>query len=681
MSSSNAEKYIPFILIITLFVVYLSTISPVVYLGDSGELTAAAFSLGIPHGSGYPLYSLVGKIFCMIPLGNVGFRMNLMSTFFSVLTIWLVYSFILQITSSILSSLVAAFILALTPIFWSQTVSAEVYPLHTFFVALMVRLLWWWDKKKEFYRLALLAFVMGISFGNHMQTVMLAPAVLFIILSGDKAIFNVKHFILLSLLFILTLSIYLYLPIRTEAGATIHWGDPNTLDRFLAHVTGKSHRISYVFNKGLWEYIARTKQTLWIAGSQFGVLLLLAFWGLLALPSIHWRIFFIGVMIFDIFYTIFLNTISLKVTPFTLPTCVVIAILVGSGIAALLKRCRSFSGVGKNTFRILRAACCVIPFIPFTLNFSLCDQSLNYTAYTHVLNIFRTTGNGDIVFVMSDNHLFPVVYGRIVERMREDVVLYDRHNIIFKIPDLDNYAIPNGTTWEYQRDTMEKRIIEERGNRNVFYAVFNPYTIKMPDQYALVSCGILNQVVKKEVTLKPYKVDNMWRYYAIESFYDNFERDYMNREICSFFHFSRGRYFFLSGQPSLGLKNIKLASLIGYDGTSIHSNIAIFLTDRGFFEEAREELEKALIYDEDLSGVHNNWGYYYQKIGDYNRAIDSFRKAIELRPEKFDYYNNLGLAYYEAGKKEKAVLAFQRSLAIKVDQPKLESFMKKKGLK
>ncbi len=85
---------------IVIFVVYQSTISPVVYLGDSGELTAAAFSLVIPHGSGYPLYTLLGKLFCLIPIGNVGFRMNLMSVFFAMATLWLVYSLIVRITAS-----------------------------------------------------------------------------------------------------------------------------------------------------------------------------------------------------------------------------------------------------------------------------------------------------------------------------------------------------------------------------------------------------------------------------------------------------------------------------------------------------------------------------------------------------------------------------------------------------
>ena len=135
----------PLILSISIFAVYLGTICPTVYLGDSGELIAAAFSLGIPHGSGYPLYTLVGKLFCLIPLGNIGFRMNLMSAFFAVMTVWLVYSLIYRITDSKVGAFTGGLVLAFLPVLWSQTVCAEVYTLHTFFVALLIRLLWWWD--------------------------------------------------------------------------------------------------------------------------------------------------------------------------------------------------------------------------------------------------------------------------------------------------------------------------------------------------------------------------------------------------------------------------------------------------------------------------------------------------------------------------------------------------------
>jgi len=240
-------------MLLLLYAVYLSTTCPTVYVGDSGELTAAAFCLGIPHNSGYPLYCLLGKLLCLIPMGNIGFRMNLMSTVLGVGTVWLIYSLIFRMSSSRLAAFVGAMVLAFIPVFWYQTVSAEVYTLHAFFVALLIRLLWWWDETKEFYRLALFVFVTALSFGNHLQTVMLAPAVLWVVFSGDrKGFFDWRRLSLFAGLFVVALLVYVYLPVRTGAGAALHWGDPDTLDRFVAHVTGKSHRSGYVFNRTWW---------------------------------------------------------------------------------------------------------------------------------------------------------------------------------------------------------------------------------------------------------------------------------------------------------------------------------------------------------------------------------------------------------------------------------------------
>ncbi len=319
--------------------VYLLTACPTVYLGDSGELTAAAFSIGIPHNSGYPLYVLLGKLFCLIPLGTIGFRVNLMSCFFGAGTVCLAYSLIWRMTASRVGALAGSLVLAFTPIVWLQTVSAEVYTLHAFFVALLLRLLWWWDEKRELHRILVLAVLAGLSFGNHMQTVMLAPGVFFIILSGDKkCLLSPKQLGLITLFFVLPLFIYLALPIRTWADAAIHWGDPDSFDRFFAHVTGRSHRSAYFFNKTVWEYLLRVKEGVGFIGAQFAVLSIFAVWGWLKLSDRRWKVFFAVVVFFDLFYTVFLNIISLEVTPFNLPTAIVFSILIGGAIADIIKR-------------------------------------------------------------------------------------------------------------------------------------------------------------------------------------------------------------------------------------------------------------------------------------------------------------------------------------------------------
>ncbi|MEK9150291.1 MAG: DUF2723 domain-containing protein [Candidatus Desantisbacteria bacterium] len=74
------------------FGVYLYTLTPTVGFHDSGELITVAYTLGIAHPPGYPLYTLLGKVFCtLIPIGNIAYRMNMESALFASLAVMLVY--------------------------------------------------------------------------------------------------------------------------------------------------------------------------------------------------------------------------------------------------------------------------------------------------------------------------------------------------------------------------------------------------------------------------------------------------------------------------------------------------------------------------------------------------------------------------------------------------------------
>jgi hypothetical protein len=328
------------VLVILTFFVYLFTLSPSVNLGDSGELTAAAFCLGVPHPSGYPVYSLLGKLFCLFPLGSIGFRMNLMSAVFGVLAVGVIYSLIERITRSKVGAWVGAGVLAFISLFWWQTVAAEVYTVHAFFVSLLFWLLWRWDESRKSYLLVAFSLVTGLSFGNHLQTVMLAPAVFYLILAREaRALVEWKRLLPLSLMFAVGLLVYVYLPVRTLADAAVHWGDPDNLDRFWAHVSGRAHRRGYVFSLGFSEYVERAKGSFWLVWSQFGVIVLVGIWGWWKIGLQRWRVFFAGVVVLDFVYTIGLNTVSMEITPFNLSTCVVIAIVVGIGVAEGVKVC------------------------------------------------------------------------------------------------------------------------------------------------------------------------------------------------------------------------------------------------------------------------------------------------------------------------------------------------------
>ena len=71
-------------------VVYTATLSPGVYGFDSAELSTGAYTLGIVHPPGYPLYLLIAHLFVQLPIGDVAYRVNLMSAVFGAGPIFLI---------------------------------------------------------------------------------------------------------------------------------------------------------------------------------------------------------------------------------------------------------------------------------------------------------------------------------------------------------------------------------------------------------------------------------------------------------------------------------------------------------------------------------------------------------------------------------------------------------------
>ena len=92
------KKLISGFLFLLTFGVYLFTLAPsVAPQGDSGELVTVAYTLGIAHHPGYPLYTLLAHLFTKIPFGSVAWRVNLFSAVCHSATVVVVYWIILKI--------------------------------------------------------------------------------------------------------------------------------------------------------------------------------------------------------------------------------------------------------------------------------------------------------------------------------------------------------------------------------------------------------------------------------------------------------------------------------------------------------------------------------------------------------------------------------------------------------
>ncbi|MCX7840066.1 MAG: DUF2723 domain-containing protein, partial [Anaerolineae bacterium] len=230
----NADRLIALFVFIVTFALYLQTMAPTLGGGrDSAEFQHVAYTLGIAHPTGYPLYLTLGKVVTtLVPLGDVAYRMNLLSVFLSALAAVFVYLSIVLLTQRRWTALIATALFATNIAVWRQAGVASVSPLNLLlFAALMYTLLrWYWQGT----RLDLVALVLGLGLAHHRSIILLVPAIaILLLLNHFKSMQSRREWIRLCTAFATPLLFYLYLPVF---GHNSSWYS-NTLEGFLGQIS------------------------------------------------------------------------------------------------------------------------------------------------------------------------------------------------------------------------------------------------------------------------------------------------------------------------------------------------------------------------------------------------------------------------------------------------------------
>jgi len=257
---------VPASLVFILSAFYLSTMAPGLtwanHGSDGGDLISAAYTNGIPHPTGYPVYLVIADLFQGLPLGSLAYRTNLLSAFAAMLASLCIYFIVHDATRLIdpigsrFSGLVAALAFGLSPIVWSQAVITEVYTLHALFAALPIYFLL--DSHPNAIggrKKIMLGLVLGLAVGNHLTALLLFPGVAFaswVPLKVDQTKtmrFNVQVwrnawniFYTMAVGVFLGLIVYGLLPFRASLRPAVNWGDPVTLDGWIWLVSGEMYQ-------------------------------------------------------------------------------------------------------------------------------------------------------------------------------------------------------------------------------------------------------------------------------------------------------------------------------------------------------------------------------------------------------------------------------------------------------
>ncbi|MGV8162854.1 MAG: glycosyltransferase family 117 protein [Candidatus Nanoarchaeia archaeon] len=273
LSADLRKKSFFLIPLISSFILYFCTLAPTTYWDDSGEMITAAFTLGIPHPSGFPLFVLLGKLFSFIPLYTVAWRLNLMSALFSSLSVMLLSLITYRMTKDRFAGFAAGMVLAVLAVFWHYATVAEVYSLNMFLILLEIYLLLLWREKRKNFILYVAAGLFGLSLTTHPTSILLLPAfIYFVVVFNDicnknnkdkkkfkdnkksdknKRTVSTSNFMLLvycSLFTILGLLILFYLPIRSSVDPVLDWGNVETFSGLYNHLTAQLYQSFFVFD-------------------------------------------------------------------------------------------------------------------------------------------------------------------------------------------------------------------------------------------------------------------------------------------------------------------------------------------------------------------------------------------------------------------------------------------------
>lgn len=250
MTRTKKIKYFfGFLSFFVTLVVYSLTVQPSVPLWDCGEFSAATTWQQVPHPPGAPLFLVISKLFqIIIPFGDPGWRVNMVSVFSTAFFVWLLYLIIIKVIENYSgkeynslvdelmvfgSAFTGAMAFAFCDTVWFNGVESEVYAMSQLFTTLVVYLMMIWNEKADLpgseKYLLIIFYLIGLSIGVHLLAILTIFSI-FLLVYFRKYEFSINSFIIMVILSIISFFVIYkvilmwipgflagHFPIKTEA--------------------------------------------------------------------------------------------------------------------------------------------------------------------------------------------------------------------------------------------------------------------------------------------------------------------------------------------------------------------------------------------------------------------------------------------------------------------------------
>jgi tetratricopeptide (TPR) repeat protein len=452
IKSDRLNAYMAAAVFLLILIIYLITISPTVSFWDSGEFIATSHILGVPHPPGTPFYVILGRLFAMFPGVESALMVNFMSALTGALACMLLYLItvkilvlwrgkpetVLEKATIYVSAACAAIAAGFAGSYWTNSIEAEVYSPAAFIMAFTVWLMFKWS---ETYRqpgsrnyLLLICYLLALSVGLHLGTVLVLPAfILFALLIDHRIFLDVKFITLVVFVGLLGLSNHLFLPIRSSLNPAIDEANPERWIAFKNCLLRKQYKpmnpflrqAPWSFQFGMfWRYFKEQ----WTFGGMTWGALLVALGGLGAFVHFlkHRRTFvLVGTLflIMSLGLIVYMNFTDHEVRErdyFYSHGFFFFCIWIGVAYAFLIDKIRAWLESDRLTY-VGMGVLVALVISTIAVNFDSHDRSGDYNAYDYAYNLLSTVDREGMIFTNGDNDTFPLWFMQEVKGYRKDV--------------------------------------------------------------------------------------------------------------------------------------------------------------------------------------------------------------------------------------------------------------------
>ena len=637
------------------FFLYLRTLCPSIYFGDSAELITAVSLLGIPHPTGFPLYLLLGKIFSLFPAGSTAFKINIMSAFFGAAIPALVFlSLYLYFEKEdgkfirIVVPFTASLLLASSYTLWSQAVIARIYTLNGVMCASMLLFFLLFMRPGSHPKtLYLMGLFTGLGAGLHLSFVIFAAALWFF--ASVYRFERIRNSLPAIIFFFITgLSVYFYILLRGGPETLLKWMEFNSAGDFWAYITQQQYK-GKMFSRDFKGYI-------YYLGFMKDVLVReFSFAGLIALGAgIIWayikksRFFYALILIFlsnIVILGVYGNYNDLKLAfRYMIPSYIAAAFFISLFFSFFYRTLKN-----SYTSRYITAGIfALILLLAFSKSYPENDRSKNFIAHFYPADILRTLPDKSYLFVSGDNQVYPIAHYQLVDKKKTGVTIFDFASTIY-------------------RDAL--RLMEESKSKTAVGNVITAFKQGLSPLYtaARIGTSAFSQSEKGFsllITEKPRPPSfELWKLYPLKGILwdNNMHYTFEEREVVGTYLYRLSLYYEHKGKRDLYTWLLEQAAKKAYDSVPVLGNLALQYTRDSSLpsntETAGTLFKKALGLNPENPAILFNIGSHYGRLGKTREAAYYFKKVTELDPSNVN-----AIMYLNRLKKESQRIQVQKAM-------------------